>query len=125
MEDRAVHRIILAIGTNAGQEANMKRATGLLERTVTDMRCSRALWTKPIGIDSDSFLNRIVAGTSVLKRDELQEEIRRIERECGRNAVEKERGIVRMDIDVLKYDDRTEHPDDWEREYVKLLIKEI
>lgn len=125
MEHKDTHTVIMAIGCNTAHEANMELATGLLGRIVTDMRCSRTLWTEPVGMKSDRFLNRVVAGRCALEHDELQRETKRIERECGRKDTDKKHGIVRMDIDVLRYDDRTEHPDDWKRKYVKLLIKEI
>ena len=51
--------------------------------------------------------------------------LKNIEIECGRTDASKSEGIIPMDIDVLKYGDNTEHVEDWQRDYIKILIKEI
>ena len=39
----------------------------------------------------------------------------------GRTAEDRRLGIVRIDLDLLQYDDTRFHLRDWERPYVKLL----
>lgn len=125
MADRKKHNVIIALGTNTEQELNMREAVRRLGDVIGDMKTSRDLWTEPIGIVSDKFLNKVIRGTYTLGTDELHETARRIETECGRTDSDTKAGIVRMDIDILKYDEKVEHTDDWNREYIKKLIKEL
>lgn len=123
--DKQNHIVVIALGTNTDHNRNMDKAMSLISRAVRDVRCSRRIWTEPIGIASGRFLNMLVSGSCRLSLQELKMEIKSIERECGRTIEEQRNGIVRMDIDILKYDNKTEHADDWDREYIKELIKEL
>lgn len=119
------HKVIIALGTNFDHEKNMEHATWCLSKIMSGMKYSRRLWTEPVGLMSGKFLNQLVVGTCSFTEEELHNETKRIERECGRCEEEKNAGIVRIDIDILKYDEKTEHTEDWNREYIKLLIKEL
>ena len=119
------HCIIIALGTNVRHEDNMACALRRLQDIISDMKCSRQLWTKPIGIKSCDFMNMLLSGVCELDRPTLLQKIKLIEKECGRSYEDKANGIVKIDIDLLKYDDTKEHVDDWNRDYVKLLIKEL
>ena len=90
-------KVIMALGTNTGQNANISLALNRLGNIITDMKCSEC----------------------------LREILKNIEIECGRTDASKSEGIIPMDIDVLKYGDNTEHVEDWQRDYIKILIKEI
>ena len=123
--DKPNHTVIIALGTNIDHNWNMTKAMNLIRRIIGNAKCSRRMWTEPIGIASGMFLNMLVSGSCRLSRQELKMEIKSMERECGRTAEEQHNGIVRIDIDILKYDNETEHADDWNREYIKELINEL
>lgn len=123
--DKHNHIVIIALGTNTDHNRNMDIALSLIRRVVRDVRCSRRIWTEPIGMASGMFLNMLVSGSCRLSLQELKMEIKSMERGCGRTTEAQRNGIVRMDIDILKYDNETEHTDDWNREYIKELIKEL
>lgn len=124
MEDSA-HRVILALGTNINHVSNMNHAISCLQELLYDMICTRGLWTDPIGVKSDRFLNILVSGNCRLGIIALHDAVKNIEHECGSDAKERKTGIIRMDIDILKYDERKEHTGDWNREYIRLLMKEL
>lgn len=119
------HRVIIVLGTNIDHGANMDKAMELLCDVIGDIRYSRRMWTEPIGMASGIFLNMMVSGICKLSLQELKLKLKWIEVKCGRTAEEQEKGTVRMDMDILKYDERTEHIDDWSREYIKELIKDL
>lgn len=124
-------KVIMALGTNTGQNANISLALNRLGNIITDMKCSRKMWTEPIGMKSgtnstdEKFLNILVSGHCSATRECLREILKNIEIECGRTDASKSEGIIPMDIDVLKYGDNTEHVEDWQRDYIQILIKEI
>ncbi len=132
MEKQNAQYVILSLGTNTCHAANMSLAAVRLRRTVGGMRCSRRLWTEPVALPDNAqfppgtlFLNMLVAGWVNLTHDELHTLLKQIERECGRNDADKARGIIRIDIDILKYGDTISHADDWQRDYVKTLINDV
>lgn len=125
MEVREMHNIIIALGTNTEHEHNINNALCLLNDVVFDITCSRRLWTAPIGMVSDRFLNMLVSGRCYLTLPDLYDTIKSIEAKCGRLDADKKRGIVKIDIDILQYDKQREHAGDWQREYIKTLIKEL
>lgn len=119
------HNVILAIGTNINHHENMMYARKLLKHILRNEICSGFMWTKPIDIDSGDFLNAVIKADTELEMNELEAELKNIEQDCGRNKEESMHRIIRMDIDILAYDDIRLHADDWNRGYIKKLMDEI
>lgn len=85
---------------------------------------SKQLWTSPVDIKSDKFLNCMLFTHTSYKLDEVERSMKELERICGRTKEEKDVNIVKIDIDILQYGDQKLHNKDWAREYVKELMKE-
>ena len=118
-----VTRIILALGSNNLQENNIAGAQEQLRMLLPDIVFTRYMWTTPIGIVSDRFLNCMAKATTTLSLTQLRKEIKTIEQSLGNK--DHSTGIVNIDIDLLQYGNRKFKENDWEREYVRLLISEI
>lgn len=119
-------RLIIAIGSNYEQESNVRKASNMLRELFSDeISFTKQIWTESIGILSDRFLNCIATTYSDCSFEELQEKLKNIETLCGNNEEERQHNIVRMDIDILKLGDDKYHVNDWERPYIKELIKDI
>lgn len=117
------HRLILALGSNTDQRANIHKAAALLSTHLNIEKSSSAIWTAPIGMDgSDRFLNQLLLGTTTLPEKDFHAFAKQIE-----NVLKREQGSNRItiDIDILQFDNRYGHPDDWQRPYIQLLMKEI
>ncbi len=119
------HQVIIALGSNTDQRQNMEQARHLLGATLLNMRQSRAVWTMPIGIASDRFLNQLVTGQTVLDLPALETTLKEAERLLGRQPDESHRGIVRIDLDLLAFDSRRLRADDWNRDYIRTLLGEL
>ena len=66
-------KIVVALGSNVNQEAHIEQAKSMLEATFNDMFFGTSLWTEPIGMKSDNFLNVLGVGyTSVNKERTIQ-----------------------------------------------------
>ena len=115
-----MHHVIIALGSNINQEENIAKATKMLSDILHTSRWSRMVWTVPIGIISENFLNQLVDGYTELSCPDLINELKRIEKLCGRK-----KGIVTIDADIMLYDDQQFHLSDWDREYIKELMCEI
>ncbi len=116
--------LIISLGSNYDQEACMLRAkTEIRNAFGPDTMFSEEVWTSPIGIESDLFLNCLVFIRTSLKLEQLGRSLKQIESLCGNNKRARADNIVKMDIDILKYDGMRLHEKDWTREYVKNLMK--
>lgn len=118
-------RVILALGTNVNQERNMKQVRRLLADTWPDMKFTKQKWTQPIGIASDLFYNCLAYTKVEETLEELTEKVKNMEQICCDTRAERSLNRIQMDIDILLYDDNKLHKDDWQRDYVQELMKEI
>ena len=117
------HKVVVAIGSNSHQEENLQKAKTLIEQHFTETAFSSTLWTKPIGMDSDMFLNALAVFTTAHDIERTTEELKEIEAECGNTEKKREEGIVSMDLDVLLFDKEKRHNDDWSRPYIQTLLE--
>ena len=118
-------QVILALGTNVNQERNMKQVMQLLADTWPDMKFTTQKWTQPIGMASALFYNCLAYTEVEESLEELTKKVKNMERICGNTGAERSLNRIQMDIDILLYDDNKLHKDDWQRDYVQELMKEI
>lgn len=117
------HTIIVALGSNFEQEESFKNATLLLDRFLPSLVFSPRIWTNPIGVHSDKFLNCLAKGSTLLEEHVLLHILKGIEHECGDSPERRAQGRVKMDLDLLVYAGEKRHIKDWEREYIKQLMQ--
>lgn len=127
METTHGHFIIACVGTNVNHQSNIAKAREILDNTFADCRFSRVMLTLPIGMDNTNvrFANMLVVFNSTLDTEEVVSKLKQIERQCGDTRLARSQGEVVMDIDLLRYDDERFHQSDWQRHYVKTLMKEM
>ncbi len=119
-----VTKIIISLGSNAGQEQHMRQARGLLTKTFPDMVFTPVLWTSPVGMPCGAamFQNGLAVADTDMVVDEVQRVFKEVERLCGRRPEDKAKGIVAMDIDLLLYGEKRLHERDWQRPYMARLM---
>lgn len=118
-------QVILALGTNVNQERNMKQVRQLLVDTWPDMMFTTQKWTQPIGMASALFYNCLAYTKIEESLEELTEKVKNMERICGNTGAERSLNRIQMDIDILLYGDNKLYIDDWQRNYIQELMKEI
>ncbi len=117
--------LILSLGSNADQEECMSAAcTKLHEMFGDDIVFSQQMWTNPIGIDSDKFLNCLVFTHTSHKLEYINKAMKHIERLCGNRKRARANNIIKMDIDILKYGEQILHNNDWSRAYIITMMKD-
>ena len=115
------HRVIIALGSNTQQEANIRLAVDhLLPLLGPAVRYSPALWTDPIGIQSDRFLNLILVGHTDQDATAFVKLLKTLEQDMGRR-----KGYCTLDADLLAYDEQRFHESDWQRPYIQQLLKTL
>ncbi|HIW44351.1 MAG TPA: 2-amino-4-hydroxy-6-hydroxymethyldihydropteridine diphosphokinase [Candidatus Prevotella stercoripullorum] len=117
--------LILSLGSNCDQEESMSAAKEKLRSMFgDDITFSECVWTEPIGIESDKFLNCLAFTHTSHKLEYVSKAVKHIERGCGNRKRARTSNIVKMDIDILKYANQILHESDWSRKYITELMKE-
>jgi len=121
-----MHQVILSLAANCDAEKNLPEARLCLEQILAFTHYTDAVWTEPIGCKrKDLYLNQLVKAMTELSFDELRSQLKTIELKIGRTAEDRQEGIVRLDLDILAFDDERHHLADWERHYVKMLLPQL
>ncbi len=96
---------LLGLGSNVGERrAQLQRAVGALaDAGVEVLACSSTYDTDPVGevLDQPSFLNACVRIATSLQPLALLDEVKRLERELGREHATVRHGPRPIDIDIL------------------------
>ncbi len=120
---REYKKLIVAIGSNYDQKENVDFGKKKLKSILGDtVYFSREVWTHPVGIKSDNFLNCICVAETHHTPGQLRSAFKRIEKQCGRCIKNNREGKITLDLDILQYGDEKFHTDDWKRDYVTKLI---
>lgn len=118
------HECLLCLGSNYNYKDGLQAARMALLQAFPDIRFSAELETKAIGGHFLSpFGNQLARFTTHLPAEDIRCALKQIERDNGRTPEDKARGIVRLDIDLLKYDERILKPEDMERDFTQRLLE--
>jgi 2-amino-4-hydroxy-6-hydroxymethyldihydropteridine diphosphokinase len=104
-----VTRVWLALGSNVGDRAGYLQAArqALPEAGITLVRASRIDETEPVGVrEQPRFLNQVLEVETSLEPRSLLDAVKNLEQQLGRTARQRW-GPREIDIDILRYDDRT------------------
>ena len=113
------HFCLLCLGSNSNRHFRMEAARKALTELFPNIRFSTEMTTEAIG---DKFLspfsNQVAKIETPLTREEIRSLLKKIEKENGRLPEDKEQGIVKLDIDLLTFDDLILKPNDLEKDFV-------
>lgn len=121
-----MHDILIAIGTNVIAD-RIRFVEVHLEQCFENVRFTHTIPTEPIGerFKGRQFFNAVMAGKTFMARNEVVEQLKRIEQLAGNTLDKRNMGVVEADIDLLMYDDEKLHEKDWQRPYIKELVEEL
>lgn len=113
----------MSIGCNACCDVQMRRVRGILCRYFPDIAFTDVIVSAAYGQTSTAapYANMMAVCTSAMPEDELVRLLKTVEEAAGNTSELRSRGVVMMDIDLMQYDGKLCHTDDWERPYVKKL----
>lgn len=123
--NQQTHYILLALGSNVAAELHIEQAKARLSAVFPQLRFSRSLITPAIGIVSPPFINCLAKGYCSVPLEGVLVTLKDIEAQMGSVSEERKKGIVKIDIDLLQFDETKRKADDWSRDYIQLLIKEL
>ncbi len=120
------HKLFISIGSNYDQNRYVDMAKVLLyENFGGEITFSKSIWTLPIGIESDRFLNCVGLAYTSLDLKHAESAVKNIERLCGRMEGDRAMDIIRVDIDILTFDDKVIREKDFSRDYIQRLVKTL
>ena len=121
-----MHNILIALGTNVIAD-RIRFVETCLEQSFEEVRSTQTIPTEPIGerFKGKQFYNAVMAGKTFMARNEVVEQLKRIEQLAGNTQDKRNIGVVEADIDLLMYDDEKLHEKDWQRPYIKELVEEL
>lgn len=123
--NQQTHYILLALGSNVAAELHIEQAKARLSAVFPQLRFSRSLITPAIGIVSPPFINCLAEGYCSVPLEGVLVTLKDIEAQMGSVSEERKKGIVKIDIDLLQFDNTKRKADDWSRDYIQLLINEL
>lgn len=114
------HSCLLCLGSNKDRELRMEAARKALRKHFAYILFGAEMETEAIGSGFLSpFSNQVARLTTPLSAEEVRTILKSIEKENGRLPEDKAKGIVKLDIDLLMYDDTVLKPKDMEKCYVQ------
>lgn len=121
------HQVILSLASNQHQQQNLSKARRRLEEILSNVRFTTECWTAPLGHhpSPDDYLNQLAAAQTELDESTLTQRLKQTEQALGRTPEARNQGIVPIDLDILSFDGQRRHPADWQRPYVKQLVREL
>ena len=113
------HFCLLCLGSNSNRHFHMEAARKALIELFPNIRFSAEMTTEAIG---DKFLspfsNQVAKIETSLTSEEIRNLLKQIEKDNGRLPEDKANGIVKLDIDLLTFDDLVLKPNDLEKDFV-------
>lgn len=120
-----MHHCLLCMGSNYQYAEKLANARLALVRIFPDIVFGKEKLTEAVGdLWLSPFCNQLARFTSLLSAEEIRGRLKEIEKANGRLAEDKLKGIVKLDIDLLMFDEQVLKPDDMQREYVVKGLKE-
>lgn len=121
-----MNKTVLGIGTNTDVCFNMKQAIDYLYYYFPNIKFTSTIETDPFGaVYTASFLNAIAYFETNLSKDEIQLILKTIEKNMGRLPSHKSEGVIIIDIDLVQLNNEILKSDDFERDYMQQLLREM
>lgn len=121
-----MHEVIIALGSNTNAARTIESAIAALADIIIDIQPTQLMKNESVDfIFPCTFTNALVKGLTTLSADQLETELKILEKRFGRTKANDQKGRILLDLDLLMYDKQKHHINDWNREYIQLLIKEL
>ena len=114
------HHCLLCMGSNTNRFTQLSDARKVLSEAFPDIHFGELMETQAIGSGFHSpFSNQLARFTTTLSSESVHNLFKELERHRGRLPGDKAQGIVKLDIDLLTFDNKVLKPEDMKREYIR------
>ena len=117
---------LLLLGSNNNSELNLSLAQSRLKNYFCDIKFSSTFISEPIDFHSPALFSNLTAlFYTDLSIEEIRMILKSIECELGREIDDKISGIVKIDIDLVRYNDVILKPRDYKRDYFRRGLQQL
>lgn len=110
--------ITVSIGSNsADRDAQVERCLAWLQATLKGCRQSGVYATAALNGKSGDYANAVACGQCACSLADLNARFKDYERQCGRDADCRARGIVPIDLDIVMWNGEVVRPADYAQQY--------
>ncbi|MDH6310628.1 2-amino-4-hydroxy-6-hydroxymethyldihydropteridine diphosphokinase [Dysgonomonas sp. PFB1-18] len=118
-----MNKALLSIGTNEDRETNLILCHQMLNDLFEEIHYSETSITTPYGSAyKNDFLNQLAIGYTSKNKEEVTPLLKSIEKQIGRKASDKAKGIVKIDIDLVIWNEEVLKPGEISRDYIADLL---
>lgn len=118
-----MNKALISIGTNVDRESNLALCHELLNAEFSHITYSGTSITSPYGNTyKNDFLNQLAIVYTDKVKEEVGSILKSMEKEMGRDISDKKRGLVKIDIDLIIWNQEVLKPDDLNRSYIADLL---
>lgn len=123
---RVMNKALLSIGTNENREENLALCHDYLNQLFPDITYSITSVTAPYGTNyKNDFLNQLAIIYTPKAKEDIIAQLKLVEKKMGRRKKDKETGIVKIDIDLIMWNDEILKPTDISRSYIVDLLPSL
>ena len=97
--------VYVSIGSNIHRYRHVKASLDALSEIFSSLEISPVYESEAIGFEGDNFLNLVVGFTTLMSVGDLQQALKRIEDDYGRERGGPKFSARTLDIDILTYDE--------------------
>ncbi len=117
---------IIGIGSNIHAESNIEKMFGILETKVDVLKVSTMIKTKAVGIeDQPDYTNGAVKIETKLDLEDLNQLLKSIEDQLGRDRSGPKFGPRTMDLDIVVWNGEIVDPDYYTRDFIRKSVREV
>lgn len=121
-----MNRALICIGSNDNREENVAACKSFMEKIFSNILYSDTSITIPYGSSYKwDFLNQLAVFKTDKDKEEVIRSLKKIEVKMGRKPEDKKSGLVKIDIDLLCWNEEVLKPEDMQRKYVTELLPTI
>lgn len=116
----------ICLGSNYNQNRYIKLAQKQLIELFPTICFAKEEITEPLLVNKkEKFINQVARFQTEMNEIDTKNELKKIEILCGQTSIDKLHEIIRMDIDLLIYNNRILKPNDLKRDYIQRGIEEL
>ncbi|WP_101689985.1 2-amino-4-hydroxy-6-hydroxymethyldihydropteridine diphosphokinase [Dysgonomonas massiliensis] len=118
-----MNKVLISIGSNFDSNNNIISCRQLLDLYFEHISYSEVCETVPYGKNyKHNFLNQLAIISTEKELSNIKFILKSIEKKLGRDANDKETGLVKIDVDLVIWNQDILKPKDISRAYVKSLL---
>jgi len=121
-----MNKVIIGIGSNIEADKNIQKMLQILQQKVTVLKVSPMIRTKPIGItDQPDYTNGAVKIETELGRSDLNNMLKAIEDDLGRDRSGPKFGPRCIDLDIVVWNGEIVDQDYYTRDFIRSSVRAI